>query len=74
MRRCFMSQPIHCETCHQVVEDIGPWCNLYITDKFCEPLMKLRRRIRLADSEGDGPLVNAYCRYIRERTNDNFVP
>lgn len=63
-----------CETCHQHVDGPGPWCVLYTEDAWCEPVRSMRQWIRDADSVGDGPLVNALCRELRQRTNDNFVP
>lgn len=64
-----------CDVCHQLVDDIGPWCALYITTRYCEPLRNLRQQIYKADAIGDGPMVNALCWHIRNRTHeDRFVP
>lgn len=65
---------VHCTVCDQVVADIGPWCRLYISGRYCAPLMALRRKIYDADSIGDGPMVNALCWWIRKNCGDNYVP
>ena len=50
-----------CEVCTQVVEGVGPWCELYRAERqmLCRPLAK--KWLHAADSSGDGPLVNARC-------------
>jgi hypothetical protein len=63
-----------CSVCHQLVDDIGPWCNLFVVDRYCDRLRNLRKRIFEADRQGDGAMVNALCHHIRVRTNDRFVP
>lgn len=64
-----------CGVCHQLVDDIGPWCTLFVVDRYCDRLRNLRKRIYEADAIGDGPVVNALCQHIRTRTrNENFVP
>lgn len=65
---------IGCALCNQWVEDIGPWCKRYCDKQYCWPLKIVRMRIRLADSYGDGPLVNALCREIRQLIGDKYVP
>lgn len=65
---------IDCDICHQHVHEIGPWCRLYVEDRWCKPLLYTRRVIRTADAEANGPLVNALCDYIRRRCGDDFVP
>jgi hypothetical protein len=64
----------YCQICDQWVPGIGPWCRLYLENQFCPPLIRLRRRIYAADSEGDGPLVNALCAEIRRVIGDEYVP
>lgn len=68
------SQREYCDVCRQLVADLGPWCNLYVVDRYCEPLRRIRRAIYKADAEGDGSMVNALCQYIRTRTQERFVP
>lgn len=68
------AQREYCDVCRQLVADIGPWCWLYITTSYCQPLRRIRRAIYKADAVGDGSMVNALCQYIRVRTHENFVP
>ena len=63
-----------CAECNSYVDGIGPWCKLYTTSRYCTPMREARRIIFEADSQGDGPLVNALCAYIRRMCGDEFVP
>ena len=65
---------IYCHICDQVAEGPGPWCVLFVTNRWCPPLSRLRKRCREADAEGDGPMVNAICDEIRRLTCEDFVP
>lgn len=64
----------YCKVCDQFTDGIGPWCKIYVIDRYCEPLRVLRQTIYQADSGGDGPLVNALCQYIRRHAGEEFVP
>jgi hypothetical protein len=55
-----------CELCQQVVNGVGPWCDLYCTSaRWCRPLTK--QALDDADASGDGSMVNALCSYGRRR-------
>ena len=65
---------IYCSLCDQVAADPGPWCVLFVRNRFCPLVLRVRRRIKEADAEGDGPMVNALCAELRKLTCDEFVP
>lgn len=58
-----------CEVCEQTVDPRGvfPWCPVYCTARnaLCRPTVK--ESLRIADANGDGPMVNALCAYGRKR-------
>lgn len=62
----------NCEMCLQRVEGPGPWCQLYMPEhqRECRPHAKMR--LRQADAEGDGPLVDALCRYGRKEYGEDI--
>jgi len=61
-----------CELCSQVVNGVGPWCQLYRTQarQLCRPLAK--EWLHDADSRGDGPLVNALCELGRRMWGEDM--